>query len=263
MFDNVAELPIPLIGLVASLAAGLMTGVGALPVLFVRAIPRRTQNVLLGFGAGVMLAATAFSLIVPGVATAAGLFGSRSLGALIIALGILIGGISVWLGNRLLPIEHVPEGPYGISRETLRRTWLFMAAITLHNFPEGLAVGVGFATGDFANGLTLAVGIGLQNVPEGLAVAFAAVAAGYSAPRAFLIGTASGLAEPLGGAFGAGVISFALPLMPFGLAFAAGAMLFVISQEVIPEIQRDGARDVNTFGLFIGFVIMMMLDVIL
>jgi ZIP family zinc transporter len=210
-----------------------MTGVGALPVLFVRDIPHRAQNVLLGFGTGVMLAATAFSLIVPGVATASNLLGTRTLGALVVAIGILVGGLSVWLGNRLLPVDRLTPGPYGISRETLRRTWLFMAAITLHNFPEGLAV------------------------------AFAAASAGYSVPRAFLIGTASGLAEPLGGAFGAGVISLALPLMPFGLAFAAGAMLFVISQEVIPEIERDGSRDVNTFGLFIGFVIMMMLDVIL
>jgi ZIP family zinc transporter len=263
MLDSAADLPIPLIGFLASLIAGLMTGVGALPVLFVRDIPHRAQNVLLGFGAGVMLAATAFSLIVPGVATASSQLGTKTLGALVVAIGILVGGLSVWLGNRLLPVDRLTEGPYGISRETLRRTWLFMAAITLHNFPEGLAVGVGFATGDFANGLTLAVGIGLQNFPEGLAVAFAAASAGYSAPRAFLIGTASGLAEPLGGAFGAGVISLALPLMPFGLAFAAGAMLFVISQEVIPEIERDGTRDVNTFGLFIGFVIMMMLDVIL
>jgi ZIP family zinc transporter len=138
-----------------------------------------------------------------------------------------------------------------------------MAAITLHNFPEGLAVGVGFATGDFSNGLSLAIGIGLQNVPEGLAVAFAAVTAGYSIPRAFWIGTASGLAEPLGGALGAGIVPLAVPLMPFGLAFAAGAMLFVISQEVIPEIQRERSSNVNTFGLLMGFVIMMMLDVVL
>jgi ZIP family zinc transporter len=263
MLESAEELPVVLIGSLASLAAGLMTGVGALPVLLVRGIPRRTQNVLLGFGAGVMLAATAFSLIVPGVETASEQFGNKALAALIVGLGILVGGLSIWLGNRWLPIERLAEGPYGISRETLRRTWLFMAAITIHNFPEGLAVGVGFATGDFANGLTLAVGIGLQNIPEGMAVAFAALTARYSVPRAFLIGTASGLAEPLGGAFGAGIVPLAVPLMPFGLAFAAGAMLFVISQEVIPEIQREEASDVNTLGLFIGFVIMMMLDVIL
>jgi ZIP family zinc transporter len=263
MLESAAELPIALIGLVASLAAGLMTGVGALPVLFVRAIPQRTQNVLLGFGAGVMMAATAFSLIVPGVSAATDLLGNRAVGALFVALGILVGGVSIWLGNHWLPIDKLPAGPYGISQESLRRTWLFMAAITLHNFPEGLAVGVGFATGDFSNGLTLAVGIGLQNVPEGLAVAFAAVSAGYSVPRSFLIGTASGLAEPLGGALGAGVVPLAVPLMPFGLAFAAGAMLFVISQEVIPEIQREKSSDVNTFGLLIGFVLMMMLDVMM
>jgi ZIP family zinc transporter len=137
-----------------------------------------------------------------------------------------------------------------------------VAAITLHNLPEGLAVGVGFAAGEYSNGLTLAIGIGIQNIPEGLAVALALRKAGYSRGRSFLVGASSGLAEPLGGALGAGIVSVAAPFLPFGLAFAAGAMLFVISQEVIPEMHRESVRSINSFGLLIGFVIMMLLDVV-
>ena len=137
---------------------------------------------------------------------------------------------------------------------------LFVIAITLHNFPEGMAVGVGFAGGNVANGMTLATGIGIQNIPEGLAVAVSLITVGYSKPQAFLVGLLTGLAEPIGGLFGSLAVSFAGPLMPFSLAFAAGAMLFIISDEIIPETHRREFETLATFSLLIGFVCMMYLD---
>jgi ZIP family zinc transporter len=140
--------------------------------------------------------------------------------------------------------------------------WLFIIAITLHNFPEGMAVGVGFAGGDVRNGVPLAIGIGLQNIPEGFAVALSLISVGNSTARAFWVATLTGLVEPVGGVIGAGVVSLAEPLMPVILGMAAGAMLFVISDEIIPETHRRGYENVATFSLLGGFVVMMMLDTI-
>ncbi|MEW6221172.1 MAG: ZIP family metal transporter [Thermodesulfobacteriota bacterium] len=251
------------IGAVASLAAGVATGVGALPVLVVRAISLRLQDTMLGFGAGVMLAATSFSLVAPGIEAASGLWGSEVLAALVVGLGILAGGVFLWLSDRFFPHEHFITGREGVAASRLRRIWLFVIAITLHNFPEGLAVGVGFGGGDLGNGLSLAVGIGLQNMPEGLAVAVALVSEGYSRRYALLVALATGLVEPVGGVLGAGAVSVAAALLPWGLAGAAGAMLYVISDEIIPETHRKGFEKPATFGLMVGFVVMMILDVTL
>jgi ZIP family zinc transporter len=139
---------------------------------------------------------------------------------------------------------------------------LFVVAITLHNFPEGLAVGVSFAGHDIANGTAMATGIGLQNMPEGLAVAVALLSAGYSRLRSVAVAAATGLVEPIGGMIGAGAVSVAAPVLPMGLAFAAGAMLFVISNEIIPETNRKGYAGYATGGLMVGFVVMMQLDVV-
>jgi ZIP family zinc transporter len=174
--------------------------------------------------------------------------------------GLLCGAGALFLMHRCLPHEHFLAGHEGPDAKALSRIWLFVFAITLHNFPEGMAVGVGFAGGDIANGMTLATGIGIQNVPEGLAVAVSLVAVGYSRLRAFLVGFLSGLAEPVGGLFGAVAVSLAGPLMPWTLAFAAGAMLFVISDEIIPETHRRGFENLATFSLLIGFAFMMYLD---
>ena len=263
MTSVVRDLPVIYLGFVGSLAAGLLTGVGALPVFFIRNVPHRTQNLMLGFGAGVMLAATAFSLVVPGIDAAYERLSNKSLAALVVALGMLIGGLCLWTANHHFAERRFVKGPYSVAAQSLQRAWLFIIAITLHNFPEGLAVGVGFGTGDIGNGITLAVAIGLQNMPEGLAVALALLAGGYSTGRAFLVALLSGMVEPVGGVLGAGIVSLVAPLLPWGLAFAAGAMLFVISQEVIPEIHRRKTESINTFGLLVGFVVMMMLDVIL
>jgi zinc transporter, ZIP family len=146
---------------------------------------------------------------------------------------------------------------------SLRRIWLFVIAITLHNFPEGLAVGVGFGGGDIENGRSLAIGIGLQNFPEGLAVAVALLGQNYSRVRAFTVALMTGLVEPVGGLIGIGAVTLSEPLLPWGLAFAAGAMIFVISHEIIPETHRRGYENYGTIGLIIGLVVMMFLDVVL
>ena len=251
------------LGLLGSTLAGLLTGIGALPVLFTREVEQRTQNLFLGFGAGVMLAATAFSLIVPGLQAAQDLGVGRLPAALVVSGGILAGGLALIRIGHWLATHHLGSGPYAEDVAGRARVLLFILAITLHNFPEGLAVGVGFASGDVANGTALAVAIGLQNVPEGLAVAMAAVAAGDPPRRAFLVGLLSGLVEPLGGVIGAGLVFLAAPFLPVAMGFAAGAMLFVISEEVIPEINREPNGGLNSVGLLTGFVVMMMLDVVL
>ena len=256
-FDPIASWPVPVLGGLASLAAGLATGVGALPVLFTRNISRRTQDVMMGFGAGVMLAATSFSLIVPAVEAVGGGWS----GAFVVAAGMMLGGVFLWLSDRYSPHEHFIKGPEGAPAGKLNRVWLFIIAITLHNFPEGLAVGVGFGGGDIENGLTLAIGIGLQNMPEGLVVALALLTLNYSLKQAMGIALLTGLVEPVGGLLGAGVVSISQPILPWGLAFAAGAMLFVISDEIIPESHRKGFEKQATFGVMVGFVVMMLLDV--
>ena len=168
---------------------------------------------------------------------------------------------AVALMNELLPHEHFATGREGPQAASLRRVWLFIVAITIHNFPEGLAVGVGFGADGFATGMPLAVGIGLQNAPEGLAVAVALLGEGYSRMRSFAIAALTGLVEPVGGVLGAAVINISEPVLPWGLAFAAGAMLYVISHEIIPETHRNGHQRQATTGLAIGLVVMLFLDV--
>ena len=146
---------------------------------------------------------------------------------------------------------------------SLAKIWLFVIAITIHNFPEGLAVGVGFGNNDIKNGLTLALGIGLQNMPEGLAVALALISEDYKPSKAFFIALLTGLVEPIGGFLGLWLVKIFKPVLPFILAFAAGAMLFVISDEIIPETHRNGHERAATYGILVGFVIMMFLDIAL
>lgn len=146
---------------------------------------------------------------------------------------------------------------------SLKRVWLFIMAIAIHNFPEGLAVGVGFGGGDVANGIALAIGIGLQNMPEGLVVALSLLTEKYSRRTAFLISLITGLVEPLGGVIGAGAVTLVQPIFPIAMGFAAGAMLFVISDEIIPESHRLGYEKAATAGVMVGFVLMMFLDVTL
>lgn len=251
------------LGTTASLLAGLATALGALPLLFIKRVSDKTRDGMLGFGAGVMLAASCFSLILPGIDAAQALTGSKLQAALIVAAGLGAGALFLFLSHNLIPHEHFIKGSDSVSSLKLKQIWLFVGAVTLHNFPEGLAVGVGFGGGNIAEGAALALGIGLQNIPEGLVVALAMLTAGYTRTKAFGVALLSGLVEPVGGAFGAGLMTLAQPMLPWALAFAAGAMLFVVSHEIIPESHRNGNETRATGGVLIGFAIMMVLDVAL
>lgn len=263
LYPSLADIPVFWLGLTGSLLAGLATGIGALPVFMVRTLSARIQDILLGFSAGIMLAATFFSLILPGLAIAETATGSEINAVLLITAGMLSGAVTLWLVHRYVPHEHFIMGKQGPDIGHLKRIWLFIIAITLHNFPEGMSVGVGFGGDDVGNGISLMMGIGLQNMPEGLAVAVALVSVGYPRTTAFGVAVLTGLVEPVGGLFGALTVVLASALLPLGLAFAGGAMLFVISDEIIPETHRRGFEDYATFSLMIGFVVMMFLDVTL
>ena len=250
-------------GTLASLIAGSMTVVGAVPVLFGRSVSVRAQDVLLGFAAGVMLAASFFSLIIPAIAASERLYGGSTIAAAVAAGGVLVGVAVVAAANEWIPHRHFVQGDQGPPGRVASKVWLFVGAITIHNFPEGMAVGVGYAGGDFANATALAIGIGLQNAPEGLAVAVALIAEGYTRPQAFLVAAATAIVEPVGGFLGVGAVALAAPLLPWALAFAAGAMIYVISHEIIPETHSRGFQNEATAGLTIGLVLMMFLDVAL
>jgi ZIP family zinc transporter len=250
-------------GTLGSLLAGLGTGVGAFGIVLMRRRPSpRTEDAMLSAAAGVMLAATFFSLLLPALDRADVLIGHR-LGAVgMVAGGLLLGALGLYLVHRYVPHEHFLLGKEGPDSKRLERIWLFVIAITLHNFPEGMAVGVGFGGGDVGNGVSLAIGIGLQNVPEGFAVAISLLSIGYAPRTAFWVAMLTGLVEPVGGAIGAAAVSLAEPLMPAILGVAAGAMLFVISDEIIPETHRRGYETVATFSLLGGFAVMMVLDTV-
>ncbi len=254
------DISIVWLGTLASLLAGLATGVGALGIFLVHTVSHRLRDGMLASAAGVMLAASFFSLLLPGLEYGEKITGETWIGALIVIFGFLSGAAALLFVHQKLPHQHFELGREGPDAAYIRGIWLFIVAITLHNFPEGMAVGVGFAGDNVSNGYALATGIGLQNIPEGLAVAFSLLAINYSRPKAFGIALLTGLAEPLGGLFGAALVSLAEPLMPWTLGFAAGAMLFIISNEIIPETHHRQWKIMSTFCLLGGFVVMMFLD---
>jgi ZIP family zinc transporter len=249
------------VGFIASLLAGLMTGVGAVPVLFRREVSQGVSDALLGFAAGVMLAASFFSLILPAIDIAADIHGGKFAPAAIAVGGVLLGSAFMATLNEWIPHEHFFQGRQGPRAIDLERIWLFVIAITIHNAPEGLAVGVGFGGGDMAGGSVLAFGIGLQNAPEGLAVALALLSCGYSRLRSFGVATLTGLVEPVAGLLGAYAVTLSYTTLPWALTFAAGAMIYVISHEILPETHRHGFEKQATLGLTLGLVTMMFLDV--
>lgn len=247
------------LGFLASLAAGLGTSIGACGVFFIRRLSDSLKHILLSAAAGIMLAASFFSLLLPAIEDGEASYGSTVLAVLAVIGGVLSGALALFLLHRFVPHEHFVIGREGPNDTAFSRIWLFVVAIALHNFPEGMAVGVGFAGGDVANGVSLATGIFIQNVPEGLAVAVSLLSLDYTRRTAFGVASLTGLVEPVGGLFGSVVVSLAAPLAPVTLGFAAGAMLFVISGEIIPET-RSGLKEKVTFSLLGGFVLMMFLD---
>lgn len=235
----------------------LGTALGAVPVLVIRGMPASVSDGLLGFGAGVMLAATAFSLIVPGLAAGENLgFTPWGAGGLV-SLGIFLGAVGLFV------VDHTVSKGSPLSGEELPsiapRIWLFVIAIIAHNIPEGMAIGVS-AGGGLPDADSLAMGIAIQDVPEGLVIALVLAGAGMSRFKAFLIGAASGLVEPVFALLCAWLVGIAEMLLPLGLAFAAGAMLLVVTQEIIPESRRNGHDRIASLGLIAGFCLMMVMD---
>ncbi len=248
---------IVVIGFLASILAGLATGVGALPALFFKKISNNLFNGMLGGAAGVMLAATAFSLLVPGITSGNLIWPGK--GIYVVSLGMMIGAFFLHYADRQLPHVHF-DSVSDTQLNSLKKIWLFIIAITIHNFPEGMSVGVSFGSGELKNGLVLSIAIALQNIPEGLAVALPLLGLGYNKWRAIGIATLTGLVEPIGGLLGITMVTVFEPILPFAMGFAAGAMLFVISEEIIPETHSAGRSRYATFSLMIGFIIMMVLD---
>lgn len=240
-------------GLLGGVIIALFNMLGALLVLVWRRPSARVLNVGLGLAAGVMLTASFTSLILPGIE-----YG----GVLPVLAGIAAGSLLLAAADKWIPHLHMVKGREGGQASALKAVWLFIIAITLHNLPEGLAVGVAFGAGDLGIAIPLMLAIGIQNIPEGFAVAVSARNAGMaSTSYAVIAGIRSGLVEIPLALFGAWAVALARPILPYAMGFAAGAMLYVISNEIIPETHRNGHSRVATAGLMIGAMLMLYLDV--
>lgn len=275
MFDNIIayfeSIPPVLAALYATLFTWFLTAAGASVVFFFRSMNRAVLDGMLGFTGGVMVAASYWSLLSPAIDMSKGEGFVKVIPA---ATGFILGALFLFGLDKALPHLHInfkENESEGIKTKTpWQRTTLLVLAITLHNIPEGLAVGVlfgGVAAGipeaSIAGALTLAIGIGIQNFPEGIAVAMPLRRMGMSRKKSFMYGQSSALVEPVAGVLGAVAVAFFTPILPYALAFAAGAMIFVVVEEVIPETQRDKNTDIATLGFIGGFVVMMTLDVAL
>lgn len=254
-FDNVINHSPLVQGFAGGMIIALFNSLGALLILVWRKPSAPALDLGLGLAAGVMLSASFTSLILPGIE-----YG----GIWPVMLGISLGAIALSLADQWIPHLHVIKGREGGNPSAIKAVWLFVIAITLHNMPEGLAVGVGFGSGDLQNAIPLMLAIGIQNVPEGFAVAVSARNAGMATTSYALVsGIRSGLVEiPLAMA-GAWAIQIARPILPYAMGFAAGAMVYVISNEIIPETHRKGHHRLATGGLLIGMMLMLYLDVML
>ncbi len=246
-----------------------VTALGAAAVFVHRQVSERLLASMLGFAAGVMIAASYWSLLAPAIEMSEGLGVPTWLPAVV---GFLLGGAFLRLVDVLLPHLHIgaPPGEAEGLHTRWRRTTLLVLAVTLHNFPEGLAVGVAFGavasglpSASIAGAIALAIGIGLQNFPEGIAVSVPLRGTGISQWRSFFFGQLSGMIEPIAGVLGAAAVLVARPILPYALAFAAGAMIFVVVEDVIPEAHHQGFTHLATGGAMLGFAVMMLLDVAL
>ena len=255
--------------LLATLFTWFITALGSGVVFFARDLSRKTLDAMLGFAAGVMIAASYWSLLAPAIEMSEG----KSVPAWVpAAIGFLLGALFLRLIDRLLPHLHLfmkTDQAEGIHTKW-KRTTLLVLAITLHNIPEGLAVGVafgaaaaGYPSAALAGAVALAIGIGIQNFPEGTAVSVPLRREGMSRLRAFWYGQLSGIVEPIAGVLGAALVIIAQPILPYALAFAAGAMIFVVIEELVPESQTGGHSHAATMGAMLGFTVMMILDVAL
>ncbi|BBH52731.1 ZIP family metal transporter [Fluviispira sanaruensis] len=235
--------------------------IGALPIFFTKNISIKVRDILIGISAGVMLGAVCFSLLNPAIAIAETKFHSKLYSAGYVSLFVILGSLGLSFFNKIIPHEHFLKGREGMESKSLKRIWLFILAITIHNFPEGLAVGVGLGSGEVNIALPIIIGIALQDIPEGLVVALSLKAYGFSNRYAINATLIAGFAESIGALLGCLATSFSHSLLPGGLALAGGAMLYVICGEMIPELHRSGNEAKATAGFIFGFVLMMFLDV--
>lgn len=255
--------------LAATTFTWLVTALGAGMVFFFKTINRKVLDGMLGFAGGVMIAASFWSLLAPSIELSESMGGVPWIPAVV---GFLAGGVFLRGVDMVLPhlhIEYERSEAEGI-KTNWKRSILLVLAITLHNIPEGLAVGVGFGavaagipSAGLAGAVALAIGIGLQNFPEGAAVSIPLRRDGMGRFKAFWYGQLSGIVEPIAGVAGAALVMIMQPVLPYALAFAAGAMIFVVAEEVIPESRREGNEHLATMGLMLGFAVMMCLDVAL
>ncbi|MCZ2129883.1 MAG: ZIP family metal transporter [Bacteroidia bacterium] len=251
--------------LYATLFTWFLTAVGAAFVFFFKEMNRKLFDVMLGFTGGVMVAASFWSLLVPAIEMSEG---EKFMKVLPAAVGFSLGAGFIFILDKLLPHFHVESNATEGIKTSMKRTYLLVLAIVLHNIPEGLAVGVlfggvgaGIPQASIAGAVVLALGIGFQNLPEGVAVAMPLRRLGMSRRKSFLYGQASALVEPVAGVLGAFAVSFFTPILPYALSFAAGAMIYVVVEEVIPETQQHNNTNIATLGFLGGFIVMMMLDV--
>jgi zinc transporter, ZIP family len=270
MMDFLQKLHPVVQALLATCFTWALTALGAAGVFFFKTINRKVTDFMLAFAGGVMIAASFWSLLAPAIemAEAKGTMPSW----IPPMIGFLLGGGFLFAADKILPHLHVGfrmDEAEGIHT-SWRRSILLVLAITLHNIPEGLAVGVafgavaaGFPSATLAGAIVLAVGIGIQNFPEGFSVSVPLRREGLSRIKSFWYGQLSGVVEPIAGVIGAAAVIFAEPILPYALSFAAGAMIFVVVEEVIPESQRGGNTDLATIGAMLGFTVMMVLDVAL
>lgn len=255
------------LALLATLFTWGLTALGSALVFFFKTINQKVLNAMLGFASGIMIAASFWSLLDPAIEMAR----ERGLMPVLPALvGFLAGGAFLFLVDRLLP--HVHPGMEIDEAEGIKTSWqrsvLLVLAITMHNIPEGLAVGVAFgaigmsgSSATLGSAIALAVGIGIQNFPEGAAVSIPLRREGMSRWKSFTIGQASGIVEPIAGVLGAFLVGYMTTILPYALAFAAGAMIYVVVEELIPEAQQHGSSDYSSIGAMLGFAVMMLLDV--
>ena len=267
--ETLANIHPVLLALIAGLFTWGLTALGAAGVFFHNKKSFANMDGMLGFAAGVMIAASFWSLLAPALEMAEG----RSLPPWVpVSLGFLAGGAVLYGIDKILPHLHLgaPMADAEGVPTSWRRTTLLVLAITLHNIPEGLAVGVAFGAisaglpgADLQGAIALAIGIGIQNFPEGLAISMPLRREGMSRGKSFWYGQLSGMVEPIAAVFGALIVMTSTAILPFALAFAAGAMIFVVVEELIPESQRAGNTDQPTIGAMLGFTLMMVLDVAL
>lgn len=268
MLDFFLELNLWMQALLATLFTWTMTGIGASFVFFTKEINEKFLNIMLGFAGGIMIAASFWSLLEPAIEMS----GDHFIGAWFpVALGFLLGGLLIYLFDKLIPhIHRSSDQMEGLRAEKRRRSTLLVFAMSFHNIPEGLAIGVAFGAAAAADNpammigaVTLALGIGFQNIPEGAAVSLPLRGEGMSRRKSFVYGWMSAIVEPIFAVIGVLLVAFMTPILPYALAVAAGAMIFVVVEEVIPSTQRYGYADIAAIALMIGFTLMMILDVAL